>query len=70
MYALFPGQMIYVVLYHPTKSLEPKKFTGRATFKMNFQLKVSETLSSSKCQKIDVYDISKVIEAHKNHEQW
>ena len=70
MYALFPGQMIYVALYHPTKALEPKTLSGRAFFKMNFRLKVSQTLSSSKCQKLDVQDITAVIGAHRKHEQW
>ena len=69
MYALFPGKMIYVALYHPLKALEPKKIAGRAFYKINFKAKVSQKLSSTTCQNIGL-DINEVIEAHKDQEQW
>ena len=70
MYALFPGKMIYVALYHPLKALEPKKIAGRAFYKINFKAKVSQKLSSTTCQNVEVNDINAVIKAHKDQEQW
>ena len=69
MYALFPGQMIYVALFHPKMALEPKKFSGRAFLSFHVKAKVSQTVTSSTCQKMD-FDVNTVLEAHKNHEKW
>ena len=61
--------MIYVAVYHPLKSLEPKKISGQALIKTHFQAKVTLDKTDDKCKTIDL-NIKNIRDVLKNHEQW
>ena len=66
---MFPGDSIFVSVYHPFKSIEQKQITGEAFFKLNAIGKVVERIPSEDCKAVkqDFYSIKA---AHERYELW
>ena len=70
-YVLFPGQKIFLSLYHPTESIEPRKISGDAgTFKANIAAKVTENLPELHHCKTVERKLFTIRDASKNYEIW
>ena len=69
-YSLFPGQKMFVSIYHPTESIEPKIVTGAAFFKFNVNTKVTSLLPDHhECLTVGTNFVS-VSSGHREYEMW
>ena len=68
-YVLFPGQKLYVSIYHPLEALEPKQVTGNLFNKITAVAHVVQKIPNENCLNVDS-NLSEVISAHKEHELW
>ena len=70
LYVLFPGQKIFLSVYHPTESVEPRRVTGAAVFKANIMATVKESLAElHHCASVE-RNIFSIRAAHKKYEHW
>ena len=69
-YVLFPGQKLFLSIYHPAEAVEPRKITGAAFFKANIMTKVTENLAElHHCENVE-RDIFSIRSAHQKYELW
>ena len=69
-YSLFPGQQMFLSVYHPTVSLEGKRVEGSAFFKLNLAPKVTSLLPDQRsCQAVENNFLA-FAKAHKECDYW
>ena len=70
-YAVFPGQKIFVSLFHPIQALKPAILRGRrmSIFSTIYRAKTIENINSEKCLHTEE-NLGSVISAHKSYELW
>ena len=69
-YTLFPGQKMFLSVYHPTESLEGKTVEGSTMFKLSLIPKVTSLLSDHGYCKAVENNFIAVAEAHKEYDHW
>ena len=69
-YSLFPGNKMFLSVYHPTESLEGKRLEGAAMFKLNLIPKVTSLLSDHGYCKAVENNFLSVAKAQKEYDQW
>ena len=68
-FALFPGQKLYVSDYHPLKAMESKQVSRNLFYYINAAAHVVNKIPSDNCLSVDS-NLSEVISAYKQHELW
>lgn len=69
-YSLFPGQKMFLSVYHPTESLEGRRVEGSTMFKLSLIPKVTSLLSEhGYCKPVDNNFIS-FAKAQKEYDFW
>ena len=69
-YSLFPGQKIFLSVYHPTVSLEGKRVEGSTMFKISLTPKVTSLLpDNGYCQAVEE-SFSAFAKAQKEYDHW
>ena len=68
-YTLFPGQKIFVSLFHPHKALKPTLITGHSMFKSTANGRTVQNVASTKCISSGT-DLFSIIETQKSYEIW
>ena len=72
-YTLFPGQKVFISVYHPVKTLEPKTInTGSIEkfYKVDILTTVDEKLpEKANCKELDD-ELLTIVKAHEDYENW
>ena len=70
-YSLFPGQKMFLSVYHPSESLEGRRVEGSTMFKLSLIPKVTSLLSEhGYCKAIDNDDFISFSKALKEYDYW
>ena len=69
-YALFPGQKMFLSVYHPTESLEGKRVKGSTMFKLSLNPKVTSLLSDHGYCKAVENNFVAFAKAQKEYDNW
>ena len=68
-YTLFPGQKIFVSMFHPHKAIKPTIITGRSLFKSIAAGRTVQRIASDQCLSSGT-DLFSVIDIQKSYEIW
>ena len=69
-YTLFPGQKMFLSVYHPTDSLEGKRVEGSTMFKLSLLPKVTSLLSDHGYCKAVENNFDAFEKAQKEYDYW
>ena len=69
-YTLFPGQKMFLSMYHPTQSLEGKRVEGSTLFKLSLIPKVTSLLSDQGHCKAVENNFDAFAKAQKEYDDW
>ena len=71
LYELFPGQKIFVSLFHPIKAIKPTIIEGNKMFifKASSRAKITEHIENNDCL-ASKKDIASVMAIHRSYELW
>ena len=70
-YELFPGQKIFVSLFHPIKAIQPTIIEGnrKFIFKASSKAKITEHIENNDCLGSEK-DLASVMSVHTSYEIW
>ena len=69
-YSLFPGQKMFMSVYHPTESLEGKRVEGSTMFKLSLIPKVTSLLSDHGYCKAVENNFIAFAKSQKEYDRW